>query len=121
MHIGIQVCSQTCMGIHVCNVCPLIHILDTYLYAHILVCMDAHTYEYMYLCIYACTYTHYIHPCKITCVCIYAYMSQDELFELVNLGISHLVMFSGKTFHYSIPMTSPVTSLMTLLLLSKAI
>ena len=48
-------------------------------------------------------------------------MSQDELFELVNLGVSSLVMFSGKTLHYSIPMTLPVTSLMTLLLFLKAV
>ena len=67
----------------------------------------------MYLFLYVCI-------CVYVCMHVCMHVSQDELFELVNLGVSSLVMFSRKTLHYLIPMTSPVI-LMMLLLLSKAI
>ena len=48
-------------------------------------------------------------------------MSWDEWYLVSLQDILSLIMFSGKTLHCSIPMTSLVTSLKTLLVLQKVI
>ena len=67
----------------------------------------------MYVGRFVHMYVHihnYIHACKDTNACIQAYMSQDEGDLIDLLGISSLIMFSGKSLHYSIPMMSLVMS-----------
>ena len=97
-----------CMHTHPC----VSAYIQTYLHAYnIFVCLHSYIQTYIHIHLWMCVET-LIHICVHTFTCTYRHtsmhVSQDE-WDLVSLqDISSLIMFSRKTLHCLIPMTSLV-------------